>query len=39
VTRGIVVGLLLSMLARTGVAGVLPEDRADLLSTDTTAVV
>jgi hypothetical protein len=31
VTRGIVVGLLLLTLARTGVAGVLPEDRADVL--------
>jgi Protein of unknown function (DUF3570) len=31
VTRGIVVGLLLVTLARPGVAGVLPEDRADVL--------
>jgi len=31
VTRGIVVGLLLLVAARTGVAGVLPEDRADVL--------
>ena len=31
VTRAIVVGLLLLTLTRTGVAGVLPEDRADVL--------